>query len=226
MADGLVLGWPAASGGVTPPTLVSQHPDNDSYGVTSPHVLMNAVSVSASNVIVVVSGVGWNYPLSISENGAGTASLLRNSAVDSAVNVYAHSYIAPSSETLTLSLIADSDGSTPFGGNALRFSGSIGIGASAINTGASGQPSVNITTQANNSAIVVVSGDTASASGSQVFSNNGGAGSPTDLTDLGVAIAIAYYPNAGVAGSKTVGMSSPTGQTGWAIIAVEVKGTP
>jgi len=35
---------------------------------------------------------------------------------------------------------------------------------------------------------------------------------------------VAYYPDAGTAGSKTVGLSAPTGQQ-YSIVAVEIKGT-
>lgn len=96
-----------------------------------------------------------------------------------------------------------------------------------VANGASGSPSVSLTTTQANSAIVVIVSDWNAGSGTQTFTNNF-SGTPTALTDYPgdgarYGVAIAYFPDAGAVGSKTVGMSAPTGQK-WTIIAIEVKG--
>ncbi len=128
--------------------------------------------------------------------------------------------------------VARNAGSGYFGIGALRFSGSNGFGASSSTTG-TGTASLGLTTTQANSAIVVVIGDWNAADGT----------SRTWLTVNGTAptagngyerlyfrdssrytVYAAYYPDAGAAGAKTVGLSAPTGEQ-FSITAVEVLGT-
>jgi len=118
-----------------------------------------------------------------------------------------------------------------WGFNCLRFSGSDGVGASAkANT--TGAPSLNITTQADNSAIVVGVFDWNAVDGaSRTWRTvNGitpaaGDGEKTYFTNgVNYTVYGAYYSDAGAAGVKTVGLSAPTGQE-YSIVAVEIKGT-
>ena len=140
-------------------------------------------------------------------------------------------YTATGSETLTTTAVrgVNARQNAYFGGNAIRFSGSDGVGAIASTSGASGAPSFSITTTQANSAIVVIISDWNAGSGTQTFTSNGGAGSATALTDYPgdstrYGAAIAYYADAGTVGAKTVGMSAPSDQK-WRGIAIEVKGT-
>jgi hypothetical protein len=132
----------------------------------------------------------------------------------------------------TTSVSFASAGGGLFGGNALTFRDSDGIGASA-KTNTTGAPSLNITTTQDNSAIVVVVGDWSAADGASrtwrtVNSITPTSGNGYELSYSNEApsytIYVAYYPDAGAAGSKTVGLSAPTGQQ-YAIVALEVKGT-
>lgn len=115
-----------------------------------------------------------------------------------------------------------------WGADLLQFSGSDGVGASAKTNVASGAPSLDITTTQDNSAIVVIVGDWAEVDGSsRVWRTVNGSG-PTELAYAQLAgryvAYAAYYADAGTAGVKTVGISSPAGMK-YSIIAVEVLGS-
>lgn len=213
--------------GVTAPTFVAQYATvfNSS---TSPKTAMSAVSINTGDVLI---GVGAHEndqgaALNITENGSASWVAAQASTLYSYCETRGWSYTATASESLTVTFTKSS---AFFGGNVVRFSGTDGVGASAINNGSSGTPSVSITTTQANSAIVVIATDWNASTGTQTFTSSGGAGSPTALTGYvgdnnHYGVAIAYYADAGAVGSKTVGMSDPTNQK-WVIIAVEVKGT-
>ncbi len=210
------------------PNFVAEYPTSFNSD-TTPKTAMSAVSINSNDVIVLVSA-SENY-LGVTgetENGAGSFTNQKVFNASDYCYTRASTYIAPANETLT-TIVTRSGAIAYFGGNSVIFSGSSGIGASAINNGASGTPSVSITTTQANSAIVVIATDWNAATGSQTFTSSGGAGSPTALTGFPgdnshYGVAIAYYADAGSAGAKTVGMSAPTGQK-WTIAAVEVKGS-
>lgn len=120
-----------------------------------------------------------------------------------------------------------------FGGNALTFTGTDGIGASAKTNFISGAPSLDITTTQDNSAIVVAVGDWNAVDGSSrtwrtVNSITPSSGNGYEVTyfrdSAHYTVYVAYYPDAGSAGTKTVGLSAPSGQK-YSIVALEVKGT-
>lgn len=190
---------------------------------------MNAVAINSGDVLVALAVASNHYKtLSITENGAASATLQRSDVRVDYCSTYGWTYVAPAGETITISFSSSGGTGDYFGGNVIRFSGSDGVGDSNIATGESGSPSVSLTTTQANSAIVVIVSDWNANSGTQTFTNNF-SGTPTALTDYPgdgaqYGVAIAYFPDAGGAGSKTVGMSAPTGQK-WSIIAIEVKGT-
>lgn len=138
-----------------------------------------------------------------------------------------------STKSMTTSATATSvAGGEHFGQNTLTFRDSDGIGASSKTTNANGAPSLSITTQTDNSAIVVFVGDWNSLSGASRTWRTVNGVTPTaangyekSYLDDGnrYTLYVAYYPDAGAAGAKTVGLSAPTGQA-YSIIAVEVKG--
>jgi hypothetical protein len=130
--------------------------------------------------------------------------------------------------TLTDSLV----GGGQWGFTALRFSGSDGIGASAQGSAASGAPSLAITTTQDNSALVVIVGDWNAADGASrtwrtvngITPTSGNGGERVYARSVGAyTVYAAYYSDAGAAGSKTVGLSAPSGQK-YSIAAIEVKG--
>lgn len=140
---------------------------------------------------------------------------------------------APSAQSWTLS-VARSATANWWGFNALRFSGSSGIGAhiSTNNGTSSGLPTVNLTTTGANSAIVAIvanwNGGTAeptwgAINGYTPTVANGGTVSFFGNT-ANYAISVAIYPDVGAAGSKTISQSAPTGQR-YVIAAIEVLGS-
>ena len=226
--------WVATGGLMAAPTFVAQYATAFNSN-TTPKTAMSAVAISSGDVLVIggaeesadnVSG----YAPTFTENGSAS---LANSTENSSVlysPVSAATYTASASENITITAVKGTNAATGgyFGANVARFSGSSGVGAIQTGSG-SGSPSISITTTQANSAIVVIFADWNATTGTQTFTSNGGAGSPASLTGYagdGVhyGVAIAYYANAGTAGSKTVGMSAPTGQK-WRGIAIEVKGT-
>lgn len=221
--------WPrigiprSGGGGGSAPTFVAQYATAFNSS-TTPKTAMNAVAISSGDVLVAVVASESTAVLSATENGAAAATLQRSSTVADYSAVSAWTYVAPGNETITFSFSADVVGR--FGGNVIRFSGSSGVGASNVATGASGSPSVSLTTTQANSAIVVIASDWNAVAGTQTFTT--AAGTPTALTGYPgdgahYGVAIAYYADVGAIGAKTVGMSAPTGQK-WSIIAIEVKG--
>jgi hypothetical protein len=207
------------------PTFVAQYATAFN-STTSPKTAMSAVAINSGDVLVAVSAEESDTAVSETENGTASWVNLQNFTTVDYTATRASRYIATGNENLTVTFTCAGNW---FGGNVIRFSGSAGIGGSNIANGSSGNPSVSYTTTQANSALVVISGDWNARSGTQTFTSSGGAGSPTDLTDYPgdsskYGVAIAYYPDAGAVGSKTVGMSAPTGQK-WVIIVVEVLGT-
>lgn len=224
--------WVVGSGGggvMAAPTFVAQYATSFNSSGSS-KTAMSSVAINSGDVLVLVSATENASPtLGETENGAGSFTNQRSVSIDYYSPVRASTYIAPSSETITVAVTQSGETLNFFGGNVVRFSGADGIGNSASSSGSSGNPSVNITTTQANSAIVVIVGDWNATSGTQTFSSSGGAGAPTNLTgypgdSARYGAAIAYYPDAGTAGAKTVGMTAPTGQK-WTIAAVEVLGT-
>lgn len=209
------------------PTYVNQYATT--FNTTStPRSVMSSVAISYGDVLVgiVVGENTTTWPLALTENGGASWATQQSYSTSDYTAALVSSYVASSNETITVT--ATQAGGSMFGANIIRFSGSDGIGASNKAQGNSGSPSVSLTTTQANSAIVVVCGDWNAVSGTQTFTNNF-SGTPTALTDypgdnVYYGVAIAYFPDAGAAGSKTVGMSAPTGQK-WSIIAIEVKGT-
>jgi hypothetical protein len=209
------------------PTFVAQYATAFN-STTTPKTAMSAVSITSGDVLVSVSAAENEGGLiAETENGAASFVNLREFTTADYTRMRASRYIATTNENLTVTITCT--GARYFGGNVIRFSGSAGIGGSNIANGSSGNPSVSYTTTQANSALVVISGDWNARSGTQTFTSSGGAGSPTNLTDFpgnsdNYGVAIAYYPDAGDVGAKTIGMSAPTGQK-WCIIVVEVLGT-
>lgn len=110
----------------------------------------------------------------------------------------------------------------------LQFRGSDGLGASAKSGTASvsGVPSLAITTTTDGSALVCFNADWNATAGARTYrSVNGG---PVEDVYAGTAgldyiVEAFHYPDAGAAGAKTVGMTTPSGQR-YALVAVEVLG--
>lgn len=214
----------------TPPTFVAEY---EAAWSTSTHPKTASVTVGVGDLLVVVA-VGEADGLTVSTpTGGGLTYTLAQSIV---VSTYCSAYIwtAPSSSSQSFTLSLDTNAaSLKWGFNALRFSGSDGAGASAKTNVASGAPSLSLTTGQDNSAIVAVNGDFNAGDGTSRTWRTINSITPTSGNGLEVTyfrdaaaytVYAAYWSDAGTAGSKTTGLSAPTGQK-YSIIAVEVKGT-
>lgn len=120
-----------------------------------------------------------------------------------------------------------------FGANVLTFRDSDGVGAHSSVNGGSGAPSRTITTTQDNSAIAVISVDWNAVDGTTRTWRTVNGITPTvgnglELTyfrdSVAYTVYVAYYSDAGTAGSKTVGLTAPVGQT-YSVVAIEIKGT-
>lgn len=115
-----------------------------------------------------------------------------------------------------------------WGMTVLRFSGVSAVGASTKTNVASGAPSLALTTTQANSAIVVANSDWVpvdgssrtwrTPSGSTAISERSYAHDPSNYT-----VYAGYHSDAGATGSKTVGLTAPSGQK-YSIVALELKG--
>jgi len=129
-------------------------------------------------------------------------------------------------------LSAAATGGGDWGDIALRFSGSAGPGGSSSTTG-SGAPSLQLATTGDHSAVACIVLDWNGVSGTTRtwLTVNGvtptaGNGYELDYTLVSgnYGVYIAYWPDAGPAGTVTVGMSAPAGMK-YTAIATEVLGT-
>jgi hypothetical protein len=148
------------------------------------------------------------------------------------VSMYVYVLVATTTATSTTAMtvsFARSAGTTSrfYGGNVLTFRGSDGIGASSKTNVASGAPSLNLTTTAADSAIVVANGDWTAADGaSRTWRTTAGAFTEQSYFRDAARYVVygGYHANVGAVGVKNVGLSAPAAQK-YSIVAVEVKGT-
>jgi len=140
--------------------------------------------------------------------------------------------IASSGSSETVSVAATGAGADWWGANVLQFTASDGIGAAESAFAGSGAPSLAITTTQDNSAIAVIVADFNAIDGASRTWRTVNGTAPTAANGFErtyfrdashYTLYVAYYPDAGTAGAKTVGLSAPAGQT-YSIAAIEVKG--
>lgn len=131
-----------------------------------------------------------------------------------------------------------SSGTAWFGANVLTFRNSDGIGAATSKTSSSNQVgTISITTTEDNSAIAVIVVDWNALDGaSRVWATvNGIAPTPPTIGNgfelsyfrntSNYATYVAYYPDAGAAGAKTVGITTPGSTMRPSVVAIEILGT-
>jgi hypothetical protein len=117
-----------------------------------------------------------------------------------------------------------------YGFDIIAFTGQEGAGASAISAAAqANNPTISITTTQANSAIAIILADWgANPWPTRTWLQPGGIATfvetATAQTVSGQYSTIGgYYPDAGVVGAKTIGLSAPTTGT-WTLVAMEIKG--
>lgn len=152
----------------------------------------------------------------------------------SAANVvdYANAYLwtaqatTTSTQTISLSPSAGNAGANFVVVRVFVFSAAYGLGGVHAARG-SGLPSGTIPQAYTDSMIVYTVVDwNAVAATSGAFTSNGGAGAPQLDLRLGTGAAgyySAWYPTPGAPGTKTLGMSAPSGQK-WSSVGIEVFG--
>lgn len=188
-----------------------------------------SVTAQAGDVLVVFASTIDTSDVPAPTGGTGiTWTIHQTVAATDFVRSRIYSAIVPSNQTFNLSI--NFTGGEIWGYNVLQFRNSDGVGASA-KANAEGAPSVNITTTGANSAIVVHVADFNEMTGTRTWrtvnsitpSANNGLEVTYAAVDEAYVVYGAYYSDAGAAGSKTVGLSAPTGQQ-YSIVALEVLG--
>lgn len=212
--------------GTIPPTFVQEAEVN--WGSTSSPKTTASFDVQAGDVLVAYVG---------EENGNGSpsysisgGSLSWNVEQTEIVDVNwatgkMWSAVVDSDKSMTVTFTkSGGTGGQYWGGNVLTFRGSSGIGASAKTHVSGGAPSLSIVTSGSNSAVVVFSIDWNVADGSSRTWRGNVVEQTYHLQSGRYTVYGGYDPNVGAPGSKTMGLTAPTGQK-YTTLAVEVKGT-
>lgn len=194
---------------------------------TTPKTTAN-ITTQASDVICVVGGTGDQATtLGTPTGNSLTYSLQQSVVVASYCTAYGWTTTDGTGATFGVSNTRAGNADL-WGIHAIQFRGSTGVGASAKTNVSSGAPSLSITTTQDNSAIVIACLDWSATDGASRTWRSVNGSAATELTyfrDSSIyTVYIGYHPDAGTAGSKTVGLSAPAGQK-YAIVAVEIKGT-
>jgi hypothetical protein len=215
----------------TPPTFEAEY--ETAWSTVAAGAKTASVTVGVGDVLVVCGITESNTYTLATPTGGGLTYTLQQSVVTADYTAcYVWTAVSASSQTYTLS-VSMSGGTGYWGFNCLRFSGSDGVGASSKTNVASGAPSLALTTGTDNSTIVVANGDWNAADGASRTWRTVNGITPTSGNGLENTYArdssratfyVARWNDAGAAGSKTTGLSAPSGQK-YSIIAVEVKGT-
>lgn len=181
-----------------------------------------SVTVAAGDCLVIFGSTDdQSCTLATPTGGGLTYTLRQSNSAASFCSTYMWTAFATSAQTFTMSVAAT--GAGQFGFNALRFSGVSKIGASGKTVAASTAPTLTFTTSAANPAIVMCNSDWTDNSGARTY-RTAGVGTFTEQTFAATgnyAIGGGFYLDAGVPGSKTVGLSAPTGQSS-VLLAVEL----
>lgn len=221
------IGIPRAGGGGTAPTFIQEAEIAWNTAANAvPSLVTASFSVQTGDVLVAV-GATSDQSVTLTVSG-GSLTWTQQQVVNVASNCWVAVWtaIATSSTSFAVTFTRSASADVFYGGNVLIFRGSSGVGASA-KTNTTGAPSLNLTTTAANSAIVVATADWNAVDGASRTWRTG-AGALSEVSYFRDAsqytLYAGYHADAGAVGSKTVGLSAPAGQR-YAIVAVEVKGT-
>lgn len=212
----------------TPPNFAAEY-EGANWNTTT-HPKTAAVDLAPGDALVVCGAAEADGLVISTPTGGGlTYTPLETVVSTNYAAVYTWGVASVSGQTFTLSL--DTNNFSLFWGfNAVRFSNSAGIGATAQAHVLSGAPSLNIDTTGDNSALVVMvadfnAGDGSSRTWRTVNGITPSAGGGDELTYFRDAAAytvyVAYYSDAGAIGTCTVGLSAPGSQK-YSMAAIEV----
>lgn len=207
------------------PTFVAEY-ETAWNATTSPKT--SSATVATNDVLAIFGGTeeGNSTTLNTPTGGGLTYALKQSIVITQYCAAYMWSTVAGSSQSYTLSDTSVA-GLGWWGFNALRFTGSDGVGASTKTNVSGAAPSLAITTTQDNSAIAVVVLDWNAVDGaSRVWRT--GAGAFTEQTyffnSSHFTVYGGFHADAGSIGTKTVGLSGPAGQK-YSIIALEILGS-
>ena len=219
---------------MTQPSFVAEY-ETVWDSTTSPKTVMNAVAITAGDVLVACimaeGNDGLGASLGITENGSSSWVEKQRIAVNAYCELVIYTYTAVSNENLTVTITCSS-GIVAFGCNILHFnaSGGVGTGSNKENGtdgGAGTEPSLSITTEAADSAVVIACGDwTADDGGDRAWRNNVGSAvveKTFAFVDTRYTAYAGYHATCGAANTYAVGLSAPVSMK-YSIAAVEVKG--
>lgn len=186
------------------------------------------VAVQSGDIIVDLAAVESGTGTLGSPSGGSLTWTDRTSQTTSDSFCGARIGTAPATSATTVTVSRARTGSQFYWGHdALVFRGSDGVGAVASTDDGGSAASLAITTQYANSAIVVIIADWNAADGTTRTWRQVNGASPTEIVYVRYSayyvVYVAYYADAGAAGSKTVGLTAPTGMKP-ATHAIEIRG--
>lgn len=213
----------------TPATLVATYQTTWSSN-SSP--ASTSVTTAVGDVLVcVATSEDASTTLATPAGGTGLTWTLRQSVVVSSyTTAYVWTATATTAETFTMTITATGGGVIGFA--VRRYSGSDGYDSSSKTNVSSGAPSLALTTTTDNCAIVVINSDWAAVDGTtrtwrtvnSITPTAGNGGEINYYRNASIyATYAASWSDAGTAGSKTVGLSAPSGQK-YSIVACAIKG--
>lgn len=228
------------------PTLVSVYAANATPDVNwvavAPSIdrQTDSFSVLAGDILVIVAA-SEQAKYSFISSGPTGGSLTYTSRGDPATSgnfcrVAAWTATVDSNKTMAVTLRCDgtsADGARFWGFLVYHFRGSAGIGNVASSTAANSAPSQALTAAAANSSFVYISADWDALSGStrtwrtinSITPTSGNGLEKIYFRDASIySVYSALWDDVGATGSKTTGLSAPTGQEN-SMIAIEVKGS-
>jgi hypothetical protein len=215
----------AATSTLTAPTVVETE---QTTWTSSPDLkVLTLTNLQPGDEIVTYGMVAdANASLSILDGNSGTWTSVQNVDVANYGRDYTWSQQTSNSGTLTVTCMR-SGAASSYGCGAIAFRNSSGIGAHAAANANNAAPSVSLTTTKAHSAVVVINNDFNRLDGSSRAWRTTDGGAFTETTYARSAGNYAFYggyhADTGTAGTKTFGMTAPTGQK-YSIVALEVKG--
>jgi hypothetical protein len=210
----------------SPPTFVAEYESTTAFGVTAASKTA-AVTVATGDVLAIMAVTADDATdLTSPPTGGGlTYSLTQSITAVDFCQIMLWTAVSASGQSFTLT-VNRTIGTDFWGFNCLRFGASNGIGASASTSVASGAPVLDLATQQDNSAIVVVAADWNAVDGAaRTYRGEVNFAEMTYFRDgAAYTVYVGYHPDSGSGGNThSVGVLSPSGQK-YSIAAVEIKG--
>ena len=213
----------------TPPNITWYPVSGAGSDTTTPRSTAS-MSLLAGDVLVAVycdEGAGNNTPVTPTGGTGINWTLQQDYRASNDCDVALWTAPVPSDQSAAIQLTWYGVGTGKWFGGVYRCRGSDGVGNSN-KAQTSGAPSVGLTTQGDNSAIIFVDGDWSGTvdNASITWRQINGANAIQDSNgyqNTSYSWYFDHYGDAGAAGAKTCGMTAPGGQT-YSILVCEIKG--